>query len=131
MKKQGILNYKIEEYIARIGHTQTMVICDPGLPIPPDCEVIDISLLPGKPSFIEVLRAIANEMKIESFVYASEIEKVNEKVFSEMKEILKGLPSSSVPHEEFKKMSHEALVFIRTGECSSYANVILVAGVTF
>ena len=131
MKKQGILNYRIEEFIARIGHTQTMVICDPGLPIPPECEVIDISLLPGQPSFISVLSAVADEMKIESFVYASEIEKVNQEVFSQMKEILSGLPSSSVPHEEFKRMTHDALVFIRTGECSSYANVILVAGVTF
>ena len=56
---------------------------------------------------------------------------MNQEVFSQMKEILSGLPSSSVPHEEFKRMTHDALVFIRTGECSSYANVILVAGVTF
>ncbi len=131
MKKHGILNYRIEEFISRIGHTQTMVICDPGLPIPSECEVVDISLLPGLPSFSDVLRAIAEEMKIESYVYAAEIEKANPSVLKDIREILGDIPSSSVSHEEFKKMSREALVFIRTGECSSYANVILVAGVTF
>lgn len=131
MKKTGILNYKIEEYLSKIGHTQTLVICDPGLPIPQDNEVIDISLLPGIPSFMQVLTAVSEEMKIEKFIYASEIKEKNPQLLASISSVLAGIPSEEVPHETLKKMSHDSIVFIRTGECSSFANVLLVAGVTF
>jgi len=131
MKKTGILNYKIEEYLSKIGHTQTLVICDPGLPIPQDRDVIDISLLPGIPSFMQVLTAVAEEMKIEKYFYASEIKDKNNQLLANINSVLGGITSEEVSHETLKKMSKDSLVFIRTGECSAYANVLLVAGVTF
>ncbi|MGE5812168.1 MAG: RbsD/FucU domain-containing protein, partial [Ignavibacteria bacterium] len=38
-----------------------------------------------------------------------------------------------VPHEKFKEMTKEngTTVFVRTGEASPFANIILIAGVTF
>ena len=37
----------------------------------------------------------------------------------------------TVSHDEFKRLTQQARVMVRTGECTPYANVILVAGVTF
>ena len=37
----------------------------------------------------------------------------------------------AVSHEDFKRLTQQARVMVRTGECTPYANVILVAGVTF
>jgi D-ribose pyranase len=37
----------------------------------------------------------------------------------------------AVSHDEFKRLTQQARVMVRTGECTPYANVILVAGVTF
>lgn len=36
-----------------------------------------------------------------------------------------------ISHEEFKKRTEKAKCIIRTGEVSSYANIILVGGVNF
>ncbi|WP_265113530.1 RbsD/FucU domain-containing protein [Mycobacterium tuberculosis] len=36
-----------------------------------------------------------------------------------------------VPHVEFKKRTHAARAFVRSGEFTPYANVILHAGVAY
>ena len=36
-----------------------------------------------------------------------------------------------VSHEELKRLSASAKAVVRTGECTPYANIMLVAGVTF
>ncbi len=38
MKKTGIINQPISAVIAGLGHTDTVVIADAGLPIPPETE---------------------------------------------------------------------------------------------
>ncbi|POY46153.1 RbsD/FucU domain-containing protein, partial [Avibacterium paragallinarum] len=34
-------------------------------------------------------------------------------------------------HEEFKALSQESKAIVRSGECTPYANIILVSGVPF
>lgn len=131
MKKTGILNSRLEYGIARLGHTQRVVICDAGMPLPFDADVIDLALVPGVPSFSQVLEAVASELQVESYFIASETEDVNPEIRKEIDRLLPGLPCQVVDHEELKKITMQSQLFIRTGECTSYANVILVCGVTF
>ncbi len=131
MKKTGILNSRLEYGIARLGHTQRVVICDAGMPLPFDADVIDLALVPGVPSFSQVLEAVASELQVESYFIASETEDVNPVIRKEIDRLLPGLPCQVVDHEELKKITMQSQLFIRTGECTSYANVILVCGVTF
>ncbi|QQO09375.1 D-ribose pyranase [Breznakiella homolactica] len=131
MKKSGILNPAILEVVASLGHTQYLVLCDAGLPIPPGKKVIDISLTSGIPSFMDVLNAVLPELAVESYIAAGEITAKNPELYSALEESLKGVAGTSVPHEEFKKITERAVAFIRTGECSPYANIILVGGVNF
>ena len=44
---------------------------------------------------------------------------------------LEGVPLEEVSHESFKLRTVQALGIIRTGECTPYANIGLVAGVAF
>jgi D-ribose pyranose/furanose isomerase RbsD len=44
---------------------------------------------------------------------------------------LDGIPTDEIPHEEFKYRTGGARAIIRTGECTPYANLGLLAGVTF
>ena len=37
----------------------------------------------------------------------------------------------TVSHEEFKRRSATARAVVRTGECTPYANIMLIAGVAF
>lgn len=131
MKKEGLLNADIIREIAAAGHTQTIAIGDAGLPIPPGVKRIDLSVVRGLPGFADVLRAVCGELEVEAYTYAVEADSVNPEVVQVMAGIMPGIPSRTVAHEDFKIMLQQANVVIRTGECSSYANVILTAGVNF
>lgn len=131
MKKDKILNTELVRLISSLGHTQTLVIGDAGLPVPKGVPCIDLSVVRGIPSFRDLLAAVAGELVVESAIYAKEADQKNPEAVSLMRENLPGVPLSAVPHEEFKRMTKDSMGIIRTGECSAYANIILVGGVDF
>lgn len=45
MKKSGLLNPQLCAAGARLGHTQTFVVADAGLPIPHEVPVIDLAVV--------------------------------------------------------------------------------------
>jgi D-ribose pyranase len=47
MKRHGHLNREVSRVLARMGHTDSIVIADCGLPIPNGVECIDLSLSLG------------------------------------------------------------------------------------
>ncbi len=47
MKKGTVLNSDISSMISRLGHTDTLVVCDAGLPIPKSTTRIDMALTRG------------------------------------------------------------------------------------
>jgi len=51
MKKSGLLNPQLCAAVARLGHTQTFVGADAGLPIPHEVPVIDLAVVLGTPRF--------------------------------------------------------------------------------
>ena len=65
MTRDGILNAQLLSAIAHCGHTQTLVICDAGLPLPPGVPVIDLALVRGVPTFLEALKAVAGQLVVE------------------------------------------------------------------
>jgi D-ribose pyranase len=131
MLKSVLLNSEIAKEIAALGHTQNIVIADAGLPIGKDQRCIDLAVKRGLPSFIEVLKTVSSDLIIESYIYANEAVEQNATIYTQMMQIMDGKGCRGVPHEEFKKLSQEAAVVIRTGECTPYANVILIGGVDF
>ncbi len=131
MKKIGILNSEISRVISTLGHTDQIVICDAGFPIPSHVERIDLSLTPGLPSFQATLETVLIELKPERVYFAEEIRQANPTVLKQIDKALGDVEQKSVPHDEFKRMSHQAKAVIRCGECTRYANVILQAGVIF
>lgn len=131
MKKQGILNSHISEVLSRLGHTDTVVIADCGLPIPDETIRIDIALKQGDPSFIETMEAILEDMVVEKVTLAEEIIERNPSIQDKALSLLEGATIEYVPHEQFKEQSKKAKAVIRTGETTPYANIILHAGVIF
>jgi D-ribose pyranase len=133
MKKNGILNGPLSKVVAALGHTDRLVICDSGLPVPQNAQVIDLALTKNIPRFVDALSIILEELAVEEAVVAEEIVSKNEFVYKEIQFLLNGKKILKVPHEKFKQMTKEngTTVFVRTGEASPYANIILVAGVTF
>jgi len=133
MKKQGILNSKLSYIIAMMGHTDKLVICDCGLPIPANMPVVDLALTKNIPTFIDTLTVILKELQIEGALIAKEMETENAALFQKVKKILPDVDMKKVNHEKFKQMTRneDNIYFVRTGEASPYANIILISGVNF
>ncbi|TXI99302.1 MAG: D-ribose pyranase [Neisseriales bacterium] len=132
MNKHGILNSEICKVLADLGHTDTVVIADCGLPIPDGVKKIDLALKLGTPGFIEVVELLAQYMQIEKATIASEIHAKNPATYMSLEKTLGAATSlEELSHEEFKLLTHKARAIIRTGEATPYANVILHAGVIF
>ena len=131
MKKTGIINQPVSSIVAGLGHTDRVVICDAGLPIPEQVARIDLALKAGLPSFLETLEVVLSEMQVERAILASEIKDKIPEVEKNLREILGDISIEYIPHEDFKTETNTAKAIIRTGEFSPYANVILISGVVF
>jgi D-ribose pyranase len=133
MKKSGILNAKLSEIVASLGHGDKLVICDSGLPIPKESVKVDLALASNIPRFTETLRVVLEELEVEEAIIATEMKSVSNGIYEETLSILNGVQIKDVSHEQFKeqcKNSHD-IAFIRTGEATPYANIILQSGVSF
>lgn len=131
MKKGGILNPAICSLLAELGHQDELLIVDAGYPLPSDSHVIDLTLTPGIPRFLDVLRAVAEELVIEAITVASEIHDSSPKLYQEMLKIVGDVEVDEVPHHEFKEQSEGVKGVIRTAEFTSYANVRILCGCAF
>ena len=131
MKKIGLLNQPLSAVVAGLGHTDTLVIADAGLPIPATTQRIDLALVNGVPTFLETLQAVLVEMQVERAIIATEMASANSEIHGATRTILGAIEVTTVSHEEFQRLTATARAVVRTGECSPYANVILVSGVTF
>lgn len=129
MMKHGILNSDIAKVLADLGHTDQIIICDAGLPVPAGVPKIDVALALGVPSFNDVLSLLEAEMVVEKVVLAEEIKEHNPRVLAHVASLYEEI--DYVSHEEFKQLSSQAKAIIRTGENTPYANIILQAGVLF
>ncbi|GAB6929782.1 D-ribose pyranase [Paenibacillus sp. JCM 10914] len=131
MKKQGMLNSHIAKVLADLGHTDQIVVCDVGLPIPPGVEKIDLALTYGTPSFMDVVEAIADDMVVEKIIIAKEMKSENRETLQYIHERFLDCEVEAWSHEQLKSLTQQAKAVIRTGEAKPYANCILQAGVHF
>ena len=131
MKRAGLLNARLSEVVARLGHFDMLVIADVGLPIPAGVELIDVSITRDLPRMLAVAEAVIAELAVERMIVATELERLGTVTLDDIRGLAPGVTLDAVDHEELKRMSRGAVAVVRTGECSPYANVLLVAGVTF
>lgn len=132
MRKTVLLNADISNAISRMGHTDMLTVADCGLPIPNGVERIDLALKLGVPGFLETLDTILEELCVERIILASEIRTVSPDMCAAiLNRFSDKVLVEFVSHEELKKMTARSKAVVRTGECTSYANVILCSGVTF
>ena len=137
MKRNGILNSEISRVLSYMGHTDRICIADCGLPIPEETERIDLALRFGQPSFMEVLREVGKDMKIEKIVLAEEIRSQNPEVMKQIEIFFETNETGFKPeiemvsHETLKKLLKDCKAVVRTGETTPYANIILQSGCIF
>jgi D-ribose pyranase len=128
MLKTGILNPDINSLISRVRHTNTLVISDRGFPYWPEIETVDISLVDGIPTVLQVIEALKPNFVIGQAYMAQEFMGANDAVtVARFHQALAGIPLSFEPHVELKKRVPLAIGLIRTADTVPYANTILVS----
>ena len=129
MLKSGILNPQINSLLARVRHTNLLVIADRGFPYWPQVETVDISLTDDIPTVVDVVRAIRDNFVIAQTWMAQEFLQQNEeKVQTKFSEALRGVPINFLAHNDLKLRVPQAIGLIRTGDSIQYANVIVQSG---
>ena len=129
MKKSGILNRHLAGALASLGHTDRVVICDAGLPVPYGPFLVDLAFRAGVPPFDEVLAGLLDELEVENATAASEVKESNPEASKLLHDHFTDL--QLISHEEFKARTRTARLIVRTGEVRPYANVMLHCGVPF
>ncbi len=126
MLQTGIINPHVLSLLARIRHTNTLVIADWAFPHWTEIEVVDISLTTGIPMVLDVLELLKPNFKIGEIWQAAEFLKTNPaKTIKKFDAAFAGIKVTREPHIDFKKRVPKAIGLIRTGDPTAYGNIIL------
>jgi D-ribose pyranase len=129
MLQQGILNPDILHLLARVRHTNTLVISDWAFPYWPEIETVDISLTRGVPTILQVLELLKSNFKIGRVLQAEEFLTTNSdetvKAYNTSFEEIPDVIIERHSHTDFKKLVPNAIGLIRTGDTTAYGNIIL------
>ena len=126
MLQTGILNPHVLDLIARIRHTNTLVIADWAFPYWPEIETVDISLTKNIPTVLDVLDLLTPVFKIGRIWQAEEFLTTNsEETVARFAKSFGEIPLTREAHVEFKKRVPGAIGLIRTGDTTAYGNIIL------
>lgn len=125
---QGIINPQLQHLLCRIRHTNALVIADAAFPFWPEIETVDLTLVRGVPTIIQVLDAFLPNFKAGPIYMAEEFKRTNPKsTINNFTKACRGVPITYEPHLEFKKRVPGAIGLIRTGDTTAYGNMILVS----
>jgi D-ribose pyranase len=129
MIRSGILNPALNSLLARIRHTNMLVIADRGFPYWPMIETVDLSLVDDVPTVLQVLKAIRKNFDIAEIYMAEEFKNANTiEIRQQFTQATAELPLHFEPHVEMKKRVPQAIGLVRTGDTIQYANMVLVSG---
>lgn len=125
---EGILNPDLQHLLCRIRHTNALVIADAAFPFWPEIETVDLALVRGVPTIVQVLDAILPNFKAGAVHMAEEFRANNKEETQErFRTACRGVPMNFEPHIEFKKRVPHAIGLIRTGDTTAYGNLILIS----
>ncbi|MDR4949593.1 D-ribose pyranase [Neobacillus cucumis] len=129
MLELNVINREIAAEMAKMGHTDMMMIVDAGLAVPNSTKVIDLSLSVGVPTTLEVLDAILQYFSVEKIIYSKatrEVSPTREKEF--LRRFNENVDVEVIPHDYFRdEMTKKAKFVIRTGDFTANSNIILVS----
>ncbi len=129
--KGKILNAQLAGVIVGLGHRDRIVVTDAGLPLPRAVPVLDLSVVENRPRLVEVLGPVLNEMKVDTAYCADRFADASPGVYAQVVKLLDGIELRPIPQADLEEMMATAKLVVRTGEFSHFANLVLVAGVTF
>lgn len=130
MKRGRILNRRLNDALASMGHGDWLLITDAGFPIPDDERRIDLALEAGIPSIQQVLDAVLSDFIYEKFVVAIEQKTNHPRLYADIAAMVDRCPIEVIPHSQFiAEYPGKAKYLIRTGAFEPWGNIALCSGV--
>jgi D-ribose pyranase len=128
LKKGGILHPEICKLLAASGHTDYITICDRGFPVPEGPSRIDLALVDGIPTVLDVLRAVVSEWTLDRVIITQEMTEISPQHVEAIRAIVGDVPLDVRSHLELKHLSRTARGTIRTGDTTPWGNILIVSG---
>jgi D-ribose pyranase len=128
MLETEIINRDLSRILSGQGHGDLLLITDAGFAIPKELEVADLSLDVNQPKVLTVLQTLKKAFSVEKIILADETRQHNPGYFEAITKVWGDIPVEIITHAELKAKSREVKAVIRTGDFTSFANVILVSG---
>lgn len=126
MLKSGIIHPQLLDLIARIRHTNTLVIADGSFPYWSEIETVDLALTRGIPTVLDVLDLLTPIFQIGRIWQADEFLASNpQETVARFESSFGTIPLTRECHIDFKKRVPYAIGLIRTGDATPYGNIIL------
>ena len=108
MKELGIINREISGVISQQGHGDLLMVVDAGFAIPPNLEVIDISLGENNPKVLDILQELSKFFSVEKMILANETQETSPTLFSEIVNSFgDNMEVETIAHSEFKDLSKQ------------------------
>lgn len=126
MLQTSLINPHILDLIARVRHTNTLVISDGAFPFWPEIETVDISLTQGIPTVLDVLDLLMPVFRIGRIWQAAEFLDHNApEAIARFARSFGAIPVIREAHLDFKKRVPDTIGLIRTGDATPYGNLII------
>ena len=133
MLKKGILNPQLNFALSKLGHMDSVMVCDSGMPVPSNVDRVDLEFVAGMPEIMPVLQNLIQTIAIEKVYVAEEIKTASPELNEKYIKLFQGIAEIIyIKHDDLKKESEEAQLAIKTGEfCYHYSTVLLIAGCAY
>ena len=126
MLKSGILNPAILQLLARVRHTNTLLIADRGFPSWRDVETVDLSLVDDIPTVLQVLDAMRFGFVMGRIYMAEEFRRSKPAATVDaFVTRFDGVEVTFEPHLRFKQRVPSVTGIIRTADTRPYSNLIV------
>jgi D-ribose pyranase len=128
MLLSGILNPHLLSLVARVRHTNALVIADWAFPSWPGLETVDLALTNGVPTVLQVLEVLLPNWKCGEAYMAEEFRPHNPPALqAAFAHALGSTPITFEPHVLLTKRVPGAIGLVRTGDTTPYGNIVLVS----
>ena len=128
MKAKGILNKDLCALIGELGHGDVIIVCDAGFAIPQGVRRIELAVEKDCPTVLRILELLKEELIIERYVLAEEMQEVNPVMLGKYQALYSGttIKCEFVPHAQLAgEIAANAKAIIRTGSFQPYGSIAL------
>ena len=129
MKKRGVFHAQLICELTKLRHTEKLMICDAGFPVPNGANLVDVSLAEGIPTVEQVLHAVCSEMLFEAIAFPEVFTQLRPELYANILEKFQRQRRECIPNEDWMTFSTAADVklYVRTGDVLPCSNLILTS----